>query len=124
VPTLPFLVLPLGEVWRAGPAAQRTLVALFVVNLYPQLMGTLVDFNLYMLKINDETKNLFLPEFSPLVGHLQFFLETGKLALADAEFVALGLPPTTGTLFRVAMLVSLGLFGWMLHGRWVRSADA
>lgn len=117
VPTIPFLVLALGELWTASRTAHRALIALFLVSLYPQLMGVAVDFNLYMLHVNDEPKVLFNPEFSPLVGHLRFLFRSGKLALVDSEFLALGLPLMTGTLFRTMLLGALGILGWKLRSQ-------
>jgi len=92
VPTLPFLVLPLGALWPGGTVRHAALVALIVVSTFVQFLGVVIDFNQYMLLINDLTKLLFIPEYSPLVGHLRLLLGGGELDLSAGELVALGLP--------------------------------
>jgi hypothetical protein len=56
------------------------------------------------LLINDLTKLLFIPEYSPLVGHLRFMLSGGELDLSAGDLVALGLPELAVHVFRAGCL--------------------
>jgi hypothetical protein len=69
VPMLPFLILPVGSLWRRGWGARAAIVALALAGFLIQLGGVLVDFNDYMLRVNDEDKVLFVPAFLPILGH-------------------------------------------------------
>lgn len=90
LPSLPFLVLPLGALWKRGTSWSVALEILWIAGIFVALLGVLVDFNAYMLYVNDETKVLFEARLSPLLGHLRFALE-GKLDLHAADLSAFGL---------------------------------
>jgi 4-amino-4-deoxy-L-arabinose transferase-like glycosyltransferase len=91
VPIVPFLVLPLGSLWRE--TAHRAVTAILAaVSLIPQVLGVSVDFNRYMLEINDEAKILFSPAHSPILGHLNRLLE-GKVSFGLLQLETFGLPP-------------------------------
>jgi hypothetical protein len=105
VPTLPFLVLPLGALWSGGIARRGGFVALTVISIFVQFLGVVIDFNQYMLLINDLTKLLFIPEYSPLVGHLQLLLGGGELDLSAGDLSALGLPQFVVHLFHLVCFV-------------------
>jgi hypothetical protein len=104
VPALPFVILPLGALWPGGRARHAGLVALIAISIFVQFLGVVVDFNLYMLLINDLAKLLFIPEYSPLVGHLKFMLSGGELDLSAGDLVALGLPELAVRVFRAGCL--------------------
>lgn len=104
VPALPFLILPLGALWPGGIARQIGLIALAIVSVWVQFLGVAVDFNHYMLMINDLVKLLFIPEFSPLVGHLQLLLD-GELDLSAGDLLALGVPQFVVHLFHALCFV-------------------
>ncbi|MFB0546696.1 MAG: hypothetical protein ACETWB_07285, partial [Anaerolineae bacterium] len=114
VPTLPFLVLPLGALWRRGKWERLALIALGALSIPVQFLGVLVDFNDYMLWINDEEKILFWSGYSPLVGHLRFILNGGPLDLASGDLSAFGLSTVAGRLFPLACALVLALAGFML----------
>ena len=69
VPMLPFLILPLGSLWRLGTGARVAVIVLALIGFLIQLGGVLMDFNDYMLWINDEDKILFSPAYLPILGH-------------------------------------------------------
>jgi hypothetical protein len=92
VPTLPFLILPLGCLWPGGTARHVSLIALIVISAFVQILGVVIDFSQYMLLINDLTKLLFIPEYSPLIGHLRLLLGGGEFDLGAGDLVAVGLP--------------------------------
>lgn len=69
VPMLPFLILPLGSLWRLGSRPRLAIVVLALIGFLVQLGGVLVDFNDYMLWVNDEDKILFDPAYAPVLGH-------------------------------------------------------
>lgn len=102
VPTLPFLILPLGALWPGGTARHVSLIALTVISVFVQSLGVVIDFNRYMLLVNDLTKLLFIPEYSPLIGHLQLLLGGGELDLSAGDLLALGLPPFAVHVFHIA----------------------
>lgn len=120
VPTLPFLILPLGALWPGGTARHVSLVALIVISIFVQFLGVVIDFNQYMLLINDLTKLLFIPEYSPLVGHLQLLLGGGELDLSAGDLVALGLPELAVHVFHVVcfmLVVGAGVALWRAASR-------
>lgn len=102
VPTLPFLILPLGALWPGGIARHVSLLALTIISVFVQFLGVAIDFNQYMLVINDLTKLLFIPEYSPLIGHLQLLLGGGEFDLSAGDLVALGLPQFAVHAFHIA----------------------
>lgn len=75
VPLMPFLVLPLGALLER-PGWRRGLIALLALSIGVNLLGILVDFNIY---INDLTRGdigreriyLYQPAYSPIVAHLR-----------------------------------------------------
>ena len=85
VPMLPFLILPLGSLWRLGTGARIAIVVLALIGFLIQLGGVLVDFNDYMLWINDEDKILFNPAYLPILGHWRMLWngETPNLAILN-----------------------------------------
>ncbi len=113
VPILPFLVLPLGSLWREL-AYRAATVALAVVSLVPQMLGVSVDFNRYMLEINDEAKILFSPAHSPILGHIRYLLR-GEISFGLLQLEALGLPPAA---MPVGMALCLSLFLAGAMGLW------
>jgi hypothetical protein len=120
VPTLPFLILPLGALWRGGIAGRVGLMALTMISVFVQFLGVAVDFNQYMLQVNDLTKLLFIPEYSPLIGHLQLLLSGGELDLTAGDLIALGLPEFVVHLFHVVCLmlvVGAGIALWRTVSR-------
>ncbi len=81
-PVLPFLILPLGALWSAGARIRGALVVLAALGVAVQLLGVLIDFNQYMLLVNDEHKILFVARYSPLIGHGRLILEGWPLDLS------------------------------------------
>lgn len=82
VPVLPFLILPVGSLWRLGRGLRAAIVLLAAVGFVVQLGGLLVNFGDYMLWINDEDKVLFNPAFTPLIGHWRLLLNGVRPDLA------------------------------------------
>jgi hypothetical protein len=82
VPMLPFLILPLGSLWQLGSRARLAVVALALAGFLIQLGGVLVDFNDYMLWINDEDKILFDLAYVPILGHWRLMQHGHPLDLA------------------------------------------
>ena len=82
VPMLPFLILPLGSLWRLGRGARIAIVFLALAGFVVQLGGILIDFNDYMMWINDEDKILFNPDFLPIIGHWRMLLSGERPDLA------------------------------------------
>ncbi|MEM2567420.1 MAG: hypothetical protein QXH20_02990 [Candidatus Bathyarchaeia archaeon] len=80
VPIMPFLVIPLGALWKYKSGKGFLLLFAFFGFLI-QMLGTAVNFSDFMLQVNDETKILFIPEYSPLKGH--FLMLTHQLELID-----------------------------------------
>lgn len=118
VPILPFLVLPLGSLWRE-PAHRAATAVLAAISLVPQVLGVSVDFNRYMLEINDEAKILFSPAHSPILGHLHRLLE-GKVSFGLMELETFGLPPAAtpvGMALCLGMLIAGGVGLWRSVGR-------
>jgi hypothetical protein len=102
VPTLPFLILPLGALWPGRIARRVCLLALTVVSVFVQFLGVAIDFNQYMLLINDLSKLLFVPEYSPLIGHLQLLMGGEDFDLGAGDLLAIGLPQSAVHVFHVA----------------------
>ena len=89
VPTMPFLVLPLGALW-----ADRKFVILLVaaISLIIQFLGVTINFADYMLEVNDETKILFIPQYSPILGHFYGLLHLKwPIDLAPVDLSPFGL---------------------------------
>ena len=108
VPALPFLILPLGALWSGGIVRQIGLTALAIVSVLVQFLGVAVDFNQHMLMVNDLDKLLFIPQFSPLVGHLQLLLD-GELDLSAGDLLALGVPqPVVHVFHALCFLIAIG----------------
>jgi len=105
VPTLPFLILPLGALWSGGLARRGILIALTMISVFVQFLGVAIDFNEYVLLIQDLTKSLFIPEYSPLVGHLQLLLAGGQLDLSAGDLTAAGLPRFVVHVFHVVCFI-------------------
>ena len=114
VPLMPFLVLPLGTLF-ATRAGRRGLIVLLALAIGVNLLGILVDFNIY---INDLTHGdmareaiyLYQPAFSPILAHLRALnlrhVPIASFALADPQF---GFPEPWATLFSASfMLLLLG----------------
>ena len=78
------------------------------------MLGVSVDFNRYMLEINDEAKILFSPAHSPILGHLRHLLR-GEVSFGLLQPEALGLPPAAMPV-GMALCLSLLLAGAM--GLW------
>jgi hypothetical protein len=105
VPTLPFLILPLGALWPGGTARHISLIVLTVISVFVQFLGVVIDFNQYMLLVNDLTKLLFIPEYSPLIGHLHLLLGGGELDLSAGDLLALGFPQLAVHVFHVVCFI-------------------
>ncbi|TKJ31051.1 MAG: hypothetical protein CEE40_03085 [Chloroflexi bacterium B3_Chlor] len=105
VPTLPFLILPLGALWSRGIARHSILIALTMISIFVQFLGVAIDFNQYILLIQDLTKSLFIPEYSPLLGHLQLLLAGGALDLSAGDLTAAGLPRFVVHVFHVVCFI-------------------
>ena len=112
VPALPFLALPLPALWRSLAGRVATF-ALGAASLIPQILGVTVDFNRYMLLVNDESKILFWPQHSPLLGHAQLLAEGRELSLLLLDPGAAGMPPATAWVVALtgACLLALGAVG-------------
>ncbi len=82
VPMLPFLILPIGSLWRLGRGPRTAIIILAAIGFAVQLGGLLVNFGDYMLWVNDEDKVLFNPAFTPLVGHWRMLLTGARPDLA------------------------------------------
>jgi hypothetical protein len=77
-PLMPFLVLPLGTLLRRRPWQSLIIGLLLPLSLAVNMMGILVDFNVYIRDITRgirarEMIYLFQPAYSPLLGHLKHF---------------------------------------------------
>jgi hypothetical protein len=120
VPTLPFLVLPLGALWSRGIARHSSLIALTMISIFVQFLGVAIDFNQYMLLIQDLAKLLFIPEYSPLVGHLQLLLGGGELDLSAGDLTASGLPRFVVHVYHVVcfmLVMGAGVALWRTMSR-------
>jgi hypothetical protein len=73
---------------RRGLFDRFGFVALIVITILARFLDVVMDFNQCMVLINDLTRLLFIPQYSPLIGHLQLRLE-GKL---DLSFCLPGCP--------------------------------
>ena len=109
---LPFLILPIGSLWRLGNGARIAIIVLALAGFAVQLGGVLVNFGDYMLWINDEDKILFNPAFTPLVGHWRMLLSGARPDLAVLNM------PRWGMAVWAAVC---GLLIWV--GGWLVRAD-
>lgn len=123
VPILPFLILPLGAVWPGGTVKRGSLIALAMVSIAVQFLGVAVDFNQYMALVNDLTKLHFIPEHSPLLGHLRLLL-AGELDLSAGDLTSLGFPQFVVHLFHGLCLTLVAGAGVALWRTAFRRQDA
>ena len=112
VPTLPFLVLPIGALLLARGWARWAALALTVVGVGVQALGVLVDFNPYIVAITGgdpavEPQYLFLPWLSPIVGHLRYLLAGEHIAMNAFDLTRLGFRPAVARLYPIVMLALL-----------------
>jgi hypothetical protein len=117
VPVLPLLVLPLGALLIERRWSRWVVLVLALAGLVVQLLGTLVDFNPYIVEITgsdpaNEARYLFLPWLSPLVGHLGYLVKGQYLTVASFTLDRLGFTPLVALLFPV--LSGLTLAGSLL----------
>jgi len=104
VPILPLLILPLGSLWRLGTGARVAVVVLTLIGFLFQVGGVLVDFNDYMLWINDEDKILFNPTYLPILGHWRMLWngEAPNLAILNVpKWTAIAWATVSGMLILV-----------------------
>jgi len=91
VPTMPFLVLPLGALWT-DKHGKYAVLSIAAFSLVIQFLGVAVNFAEYMLEVNDETKILFIPQYSPILGHFYGLLHLKwPIDLAPADLSPFGL---------------------------------
>ncbi len=111
VPTMPFLVLPLGTLWN-DRSIRHVVVLASSLSAVVQFLGVGVNFAEYMLMVNDETKILFIPEYSPILGHFSIlFNGKGPIDLAPVNLAAFGLSEgfSKGLLAVYLFILSLSL---------------
>ncbi len=112
VPIMPFLTLPFG-----GIIVILASFASFVV----QFLGVGVNFAEYMLLVNDETKILFIPEYSPISGHFSIlFYDKGPIDLAPVNLRAFGVSEGFDKGLLTVYLAILTLSLWRLRGNFTR----
>ncbi len=120
VPTLPFLVLALG------PTLQRSLFARFatwplaVLGFGVSLLGSLIDFNTYLLAVNPRgnmAQTYSELASSPILAHAQYLFAGRHSGVGGSEMERLGFGPVAAWLFPlfVAALFAAGL--WLLLRR-------
>jgi len=113
IPMLPFLILPLGSVWQQGKRARLALLVLALLGFWVQVAGVLVDFNDYMLWVNDEDKILFDLAYLPILGHWRMLMNGAPPDLAVWSMPRWG---------RAAWLALCGVLivagGYLLRTRW------
>jgi hypothetical protein len=113
VPTLPFLVLPLGALLLERRWARWTVVLLAVAGIGVQVLGVLIDFNPYIIEIvaddpANEAKYIFYPWLSPLIGHLRYLVKGHHLAVATFDMTRHGFTPQAALVFPILVLGTLG----------------
>jgi hypothetical protein len=119
VPTLPFLILPLGALLLVRDWARWAVVPLAVAGVGVQLLGVLIDFNAYIVEIvaNDpanEAKYLFYPWLSPLIGHLRYLVKGQHLLVAAFDLTRLGFAPWVARVYPPLAIGTLLLAATML----------
>ena len=117
VPTLPFLVLPLGVLLQERRWARWAMVGLAAASVGVQLLGALVDFNAYIGEIvadnpANEAMYIFYPWLSPLIGHLRYLVKGHHIVVATFDMTRLGFSHTFARIFPPlvigTLLVSIG----------------
>lgn len=126
VPLMPFLVLPLGVL--LGQHTWRRIIAfgLLPLALAVNLLGILVDFNSYLSELTggDQAREwlyLWLPNYSPLLAHIQR-LDTTNIPIVSLQLSRpdIGFPEPIAPLLSVCIVCGTigALVGlWWLVGR-------
>lgn len=104
VPVLPFIVLPLGTLLE-DRMGRYIVFTLALTGFFVQILGVGVNFAEYMLLVNDETKVLFIPSYSPIVGHLSALLHQKDLVdLAPVSLEPFGVGKTWGKILLISYI--------------------
>ena len=110
VPLMPYISISAISLLDL-PLGKLSVALAFLTGAAVQMLGVLVDFGKYMLLINDETKILFIPQYSPLVGHFVGAIKgTLPLDIAPADMKAFGISSPLVSWLLVTAYILIGTY--------------